>query len=115
MAGRGVHSMGDGALNENTKEGDSERERWLALVSRALAGETFEDALVSRTADDIRIEPISERATNAQPFLRANPEQPWIVCQRVDDPDVERARTQIAEDLTQGATGLCLVFEGAPN
>lgn len=107
--------MGVGALNENTKEGDSERERWLALVSRALAGETFEDALVSRTADGIRIEPISERATNARPFLRANPEQPWIVCQRVDDPDVERARTQIAEDLTQGATGLCLVFEGAPN
>ena len=107
--------MGAGALTENLRAADPDRERWLALVSKALKGASFEEALVSHTSDGIRIEPLSQRARDSRPCLRANPEQPWIVCQRVDDPDVERARAQIAEDLAQGATGLALVFEGAPN
>lgn len=113
--------MGAGALTENLRADDPQgaglpdKERWLALVAKALKGASFEDALVSHTSDDIRIEPLSQRASGCQPCLRANPEQPWIVCQRIDDPDVERARAQIAEDLAQGATGLALVFEGAPN
>jgi methylmalonyl-CoA mutase len=107
--------MGAGALIENLRADNPERERWLALVAKALGEKSFEDTLVSHTSDGIRVEPLSERATGSQPCLRANPKQPWIVCQRIDDPDVERARVQIAEDLAQGATGLSLVFEGAPN
>jgi methylmalonyl-CoA mutase len=107
--------MGAGALTENLRTESPDRERWLALVAKALKGASFEETLVSHTSDGIRIEPLSQRAIDTQPCPRANPEQPWIVCQRVDDPDIERARAQIAEDLAQGATGLALVFEGAPN
>ena len=39
----------------------------------------------------------------------------WTIVQRVDDPDLERARQQIREDVEQGATGVALVFAGAPN
>ncbi|HRD29416.1 MAG TPA: methylmalonyl-CoA mutase, partial [Caulobacter sp.] len=34
------------------------RQDWLALVEKTLKGETFEDALVRRTADGIAIAPL---------------------------------------------------------
>jgi len=37
----------------------------------------------------------------------------WSVMQRADDPDIERARFQLKEDIANGATGISLVFEGA--
>lgn len=91
------------------------REKWRALAEKALAGTAFEDALVSRTDDGIRIDPIYERNADASFLPRRNPETPWRVVQRIDDPDPERANGQALEDVTQGATGLSLVFEGAPN
>ncbi|MGN6145138.1 MAG: methylmalonyl-CoA mutase subunit beta [Mesorhizobium sp.] len=94
---------------------NTERQRWLALAEKALAGASFEDRLVSHTDDGIRVEPLYGRAVDAAPCLRNNPTQPWIVSQRIDDPDVDRAIAQASEDLAQGATGLSLVFEGAPN
>ncbi|THF56644.1 methylmalonyl-CoA mutase subunit beta [Ollibium composti] len=94
---------------------NTERQRWLALAEKALAGASFEDRLVSHTDDGIRVEPLYGRAVDAAPCLRNNPAQPWIVSQRIDDPDVDRAIAQASEDLAQGATGLSLVFEGAPN
>ncbi|TIU31937.1 MAG: methylmalonyl-CoA mutase, partial [Mesorhizobium sp.] len=65
--------------------------------------------------DGIRIEPLSQRSTAADPWPRTNPATPWIVSQRVDDPDIARASAQALEDIAHGATGLSLVFEGAPN
>jgi methylmalonyl-CoA mutase len=47
--------------------------------------------------------------------MRADPLSPWIVTQRIDDPDPYRANRQALEDIDQGATGLALIFEGAPN
>ena len=47
--------------------------------------------------------------------VRSDPLSPWIVTQRIDDPDPHRANRQALEDIEQGATGLALVFEGAPN
>lgn len=92
-----------------------QEKRWLSLVEKALAGASFEEALVSRTDDGLRVEPLYRRRADAEPGIRARPGRPWTICQRVDDPDVERARAQIAEDIAEGATGLALVFEGAPN
>ena len=65
--------------------------------------------------DGIRIEPLYDRSVTAEPLARANPGSPWIVSQRIDDPDIGRAKAQALEDVAQGATGLSLVFEGAPN
>src|SRR5690606_5667514 len=91
------------------------REKWQILAEKALAGTTFEDALVSWTDDSIRIDPLYQR--NADPSLlpRRNPQAPWLVVQRLDDPDAERAYRQALHEVAQGATGLSLVFEGAPS
>ena len=91
------------------------REKWLALAKKGLAGNTFEDALISWTDDSIRIEPVYERAANAAFLPRLHTEAPWLVVQRIDDPDPKRANRQAIDDVAQGATGLSLVFEGAPN
>lgn len=91
------------------------REKWRALAEKTLAGTPFDEALVSRTDDGIHIEPIYERDAEASFLTRRNPEAPWLVVQRIDDPDPQRANRQALEDVTQGAAGLSLVFEGAPN
>ncbi|WP_394893375.1 methylmalonyl-CoA mutase family protein [Mesorhizobium sp. AaZ16] len=92
-----------------------DKEQWLALAAKALAGMSFEEALVSHTDDGIRVEPLYERATQFKPLTRKDPQAPWTIVQRVDDPDPARANAQALEDIAQGATGLSLVFEGAPN
>ncbi|MER8764688.1 MULTISPECIES: methylmalonyl-CoA mutase subunit beta [unclassified Mesorhizobium] len=107
--------MGAGALTQDAELPNADRQRWLALAEKALAGGSFEEKLVSHTDDAIRIEPLYERSVTAEPVVRANPGSPWIVSQRIDDPDVGRASAQALEDVAQGATGLSLVFEGAPN
>ncbi|MEO9339888.1 methylmalonyl-CoA mutase subunit beta [Mesorhizobium sp. SB112] len=93
----------------------ADREEWRALAEKALAGAAYEEALVSRTDDGIEIDPLPERSTKINPLTRANPSVPWRIVQRVDDPDPARAAKQALEDIAQGATGLSLVFEGAPN
>ncbi|ANT50658.1 methylmalonyl-CoA mutase subunit beta [Mesorhizobium amorphae] len=107
--------MGAGALTMDVDLPNVERQRWLTLAEKALAGGSFEDKLVSHSDDGIRIEPLYERSVTAEPLVRANPKLAWIVSQRIDDPDIGRAKTQALEDVAQGATGLSLVFEGAPN
>ncbi|MER9626605.1 MULTISPECIES: methylmalonyl-CoA mutase subunit beta [unclassified Mesorhizobium] len=107
--------MGAGALTQDAELPNVDRQRWLALAEKALAGGSFEEKLVSHTDDAIRIEPLYERSVTAEPVVRANPGSPWIVSQRIDDPDIGRASAQALEDVAQGATGLSLVFEGAPN
>ncbi|MER9522990.1 methylmalonyl-CoA mutase subunit beta [Mesorhizobium sp. M0292] len=107
--------MGAGALTRSVEPAGVERQRWLALAEKALAGASFEEKLVSHTDDQIRIEPLYDRAGGAEPLVRANPKLPWIVSQRIDHPDIGRAKTQALDDVAQGATGLSLVFEGAPN
>ncbi|MER9131183.1 methylmalonyl-CoA mutase subunit beta [Mesorhizobium sp. M0768] len=107
--------MGAGALTQDAELPNADRQRWLTLAEKALAGGSFEEKLVSHTDDAIRIEPLYERSVTAEPVVRANPGSPWIVSQRIDDPDVGRASAQALEDVAQGATGLSLVFEGAPN
>lgn len=91
-------------------------EGWLALVRKTLGDARFEDVLTSRTDDGIAINPLEPRVRNSQPTAtRANPSAPWAITQRIDDPDPTRANRQALEDMDQGATGLALVFEGAPN
>lgn len=92
-----------------------DRERWLALAEKALAGASFEETLVSHADDGIRIEPLHERVATDEFLPRRNPRAPWTIVQRIDDPDPMRANAQALEDIEQGATGVALVFEGAPN
>ncbi|MEZ5810836.1 MAG: methylmalonyl-CoA mutase subunit beta [Rhizobiaceae bacterium] len=88
--------------------------RWRVLAEKALQGAAFEDTLVSHTDDGIAIRPVYARA-EAKPAGRRHQAMPWRMVQRIDDPDAGRANMQALEDANNGATGLALVFEGAPN
>jgi methylmalonyl-CoA mutase len=86
---------------------------WRRLAEAGLNGANFERTLVSHTYDGIRIEPVYERAEGAT-LKSPRGAQPWLIVQRVDHPDPEKANRQALTDLGNGATGLTLVFCGAP-
>ncbi|HTV71995.1 MAG TPA: methylmalonyl-CoA mutase family protein [Rhizobiaceae bacterium] len=106
--------MDAASLFAQTKFPELGQSDWRKLAEKALAGASF-DALVSRTDDGIGIDPHASRAKGATAWTRGNPAERWIITQRVDDPDPTRANRQALEDIEGGATGLSLVFEGAPN
>ena len=86
---------------------------WRKLVEAALKGADFDKRLVSRTYDGLRVEPLYPRAHDAAP-VAGRAAVPWQVVQRVDHPDPAEANKQALADLENGATGLALVFAGAP-
>jgi len=94
---------------------EANREKWRALAEKTLGGKSVEEALASTTDDGIRVEPIHSRDDDAQLLPRRQPQTPWTIVQRIDDTDPKRANAQALEDIAQGATGLSLVFAGAPN
>ena len=87
--------------------------QWRVLAENALKGADFDKALVSKTYDGIRIEPVYQRAKHAQPIAR-RAETGWHLVQRMDQPEVGKANKQALLDLENGANGLSLVFAGAP-
>ena len=88
------------------------REDWVKLVTAALKGAPF-DKLVSRTYDDVRIEPLYGRDPTAVPIAGRAPGAPWQVLARVDHPDSAAANVEARHEVANGATGLSLVFAGA--
>jgi len=105
----------DASLLTSTNFPKAGREEWLKLARKAIGEADFDTALVSSTDDGLAIQPLVDRRVNASHLLRPDPLRPWEVVQRIDDPDPARANAQAREDLAGGATGLALVFEGAPN
>jgi methylmalonyl-CoA mutase len=89
------------------------REQWETLAAKALGGDAAA-ALTSRTDDGIAVDALAERRP-AQPIANVRPTAGWTIVQRIDDPDVGRAKAQLRDDIDNGATGLALVFAGAPN
>jgi methylmalonyl-CoA mutase len=89
--------------------------RWREMATKALKGADFETALVSRTDDGIRVEPLHPRSRDPRPVSRVDKNAGWRVVQRVDDPDPARANAQALEDVEGGASGLSIVFAGAAN
>ena len=87
---------------------------WRKLVEAALKGAAFEKRLVRQTYDGLRIEPLYARATGLKPVTGRVPGTAWTLMQRVDHPDPAVANALALQDLENGATGLCLVFAGAP-
>ena len=87
---------------------------WRKLVEAALKGASFDKRLVSQTYDGLRVEPLYPRAAGAKPVAGRTPGSAWTVMQRGDHPDPKAANAQALQDLENGATGLTLVFAGAP-
>lgn len=90
-------------------------EDWRKLASKALGSDDPETALSFRTDDGATIPALSPRRADAQATGRVKPTAPWRIMQRIDDRDPIRANQQAREDVANGATGLAVVFEGAPN
>ena len=84
---------------------------WKALVAEALKDAPFA-SLRSESYDGIVIEPLYPRAQGAE-RIASRAAAPWSVMQRIDLPDAKAANMQIRDDLSNGANGITLVFEGA--
>ena len=84
---------------------------WRKLADTVLKGVDFDEVLTSKTVDGIRIEPLYAKAEGRAPIIGRAPGAPWVIMQRVDDPDSERANKQALTDLENGANGLTLVFK----
>jgi len=92
-----------------------DRRQWLELVAKSLGKDTDYSSLIRHTDDQLPIEPLYERAAGGSALTRVDPVSTWKLIQRLDDPDPARANAQAREDLAQGATGLSIIFAGAPN
>lgn len=90
-------------------------EDWLKLVEKTLKGASFEKKLVAETYDGLKIQPLYERAKDAVPVENRAAGTPWQVMSRVDLPNPKTANTEALHELENGATGLALVFAGAPS
>lgn len=90
------------------------REDWLRLVEKTLKGETFEDALVRKTADGLAIQPLytSESAPDVVRDLRPrDADRPWDLRMRVAHPDPKQAGAEGLKDLESGAASLLLAID----
>ncbi|HEX8662514.1 MAG TPA: methylmalonyl-CoA mutase subunit beta [Beijerinckiaceae bacterium] len=90
----------------------ADREAWLKRVEGVLKGTEFDKKLVARTYDDIRIEPLYDKAAPAPQFGRAA--APWRIAQRMDHPDPAAANALALADLGGGADCLVFSYAGAP-
>ncbi len=86
--------------------------RWREQLEGILRGEDFEQRLVSRTYDGLRIAPLYPARREATQPWRAQPGR-WRVAQRVDHPDFVEARDLALIDLENGADALTLVGSAA--
>jgi methylmalonyl-CoA mutase len=87
------------------------REQWLKLAEQLLNGAPFDQKLVARTYDGLRIEPLYPRRADARPVV--GQAAPWRIMQRVEHPDPAAANAEALHELANGATGLTLVFAGS--
>lgn len=98
------------------------REDWLRLVDKVLRGATFDQRLVSRTADGVEIQPLYARSDalpgsaqavpGAPPFTRGSrsalASDGWDIRQLHAEPDPVKANATILDDLAGGATSIAL-------
>ena len=89
------------------------REQWLKLVDGVLKGASFDQTLVSKTYDGLKIEPLYGRRADAGALAGRAPAAPWQVMARVDNPNPKDANKQALDDLENGANGLVLVCPGS--
>ena len=82
---------------------------WRRAADAALKGASLE-ALVSKTADGVRIEPVYPPAEGPRAFRSGGP---WRIIARLDHPNADEANAQALDDLANGADGLQVVSSGA--
>ena len=97
---------------------------WMTLVEKALRGADFERTLVSRTYDDLKLDPLYTgnddarqsglpgSAPYARGFRAAHGEQPWDIRQLYTATDPAAANKEILDDLMGGVTSMALQIAG---
>ncbi|MFG1478553.1 methylmalonyl-CoA mutase family protein [Xanthobacter sp. V4C-4] len=90
------------------------REDWLKLVDGVLKGAPYDKKLVTATYEGLALDALPPRKPQAPILAGRAAGAPWIISQRVDQPDLAAANAQALEDLDGGASGLSLVFASAP-
>ena len=88
------------------------RSQWLEMLRNGRAGRRG-DAPPPLSYADLQFEHLRQDASLPAAMARAG--AGWTMVQRVDDTDPRRANAQAQEDIAAGATGLAIIFEGAPN
>ncbi len=86
---------------------------WRTLAELGLDGGTLSD-LNCETPDGITISPLYQCASPAGGAEGRLPGKPWAIVQRIDDPDADRAISQIQTDIHSGAGTLSLCLAGSP-
>lgn len=97
---------------------------WRALIEKTLKGRSFEDALMSQTADGITVSPLYTRDDlpaktdlsgfpGFYPFIRGARAdgRGWQIRQRHDHPDPTFANKTILRDLERGADAITLAVD----
>jgi methylmalonyl-CoA mutase len=88
------------------------RQEWRKLVEQVLKGAPFE-RLISTTYDGLSIEPLAQRRTDARPVAVRPGAAAWEVLARIDHPDPALGNEIALRELSNGASGVALVFAGA--
>lgn len=88
-----------------------DRSQWLDASRRGASTLRVDEPPAPTSYSDLQFEQPRQAGTGS--VRRAG--AAWTIVQRVDDPDAKRANHQAQEDVAEGATGLAIVFEGAPN
>ncbi len=88
---------------------------WRQMVDKVLNGASFDETLSSMTDEGLRIEPVYPRAAIEENPSEYRGKPGWHMVQRIDHPDPVDANAQAHADIKAGATGISLVFAGAPN
>ncbi|WP_024848129.1 methylmalonyl-CoA mutase family protein [Aminobacter sp. J41] len=88
------------------------RADWLEIGRQAVIKRRADAPQPPRSAD-LRFQ--QPRLDVGAAAMEGNAGAGWTIVQRIDDVDPRRANHQAQEDIAGGATGLSIVFEGAPN
>ena len=88
------------------------RQEWRELVDAVLKGAPFE-RLISTTYDGLSIEPLAQRRTDARPVAARPGAAAWQVLARIDHPNPALGNEIALRELSNGASGVTLVFAGA--
>jgi methylmalonyl-CoA mutase len=91
---------------------EATRDDWVRVAQAVLKGAPFE-RLVSTTYDGISIEPLAPRRGDARPIVVRAGATPWQALARIDHIDPAMANESAIDELSGGANGLWLVFDGA--
>ena len=86
-------------------------EAWLGLVDKVLRGSGFEQRLVARTAEGLRVEPLYTRKDAVAGLVAGRAAYfpgGWDIRQRCAEPDAKAANSALLDDLAGGVTSLAL-------